>query len=550
MVVLIYRNTYEELARACKQIKDIFSPAKLKRENEVALDIWLETQIFNNRRLLTSSNTFTERRYVFDSLTARGVTPIAKPQNLHERGVEFVSEEGGFPIQLNLLKDNKRMIILGEAGSGKSVLGAGFITHALAEGAKCVVVDMSKSGESTFKVYVDQLRDEGSYINLVADKYFNILQPPDLSSVEISLAKKKERFTAWREFLQTIVIAMVMGQNEAASEKYQRVSSIVIILLKVFFDDENINQRYNRAFEQGWKSEAWQAMPVLKDLMFFCSITKLGLEYSLEFDEAVKFIKNQIESKLSDPNIGRAIGSVSNVPPTPSLTMFALSGLNNENNSYIMSLVAQMACLNTSLESPTTLAVFDEISELLKKPGFVRVLASSFTRGRKEGMSVALIGQDLGSIVNSEAKSQIIQNTNYWAIGNIRGTSSPEDYINEVGLPRQAVSQNRSSGFTLDRKMMRSRFLVKESKGCHWHCFYYPSPMSLSITANSRFEIAARNRILSQFSQTEGGVRKGLTRFAKLLYQTYSSGKSVKDIGYENETTRDRTIRSYADSNR
>ena len=546
VVIFLYRNTYEQLDHACKQIQNIFAPTYFKREDQVCLDVWLEAQFFNNRKLLMSSNTFTERRYVFDSLSGRGVVPLAKPQTLHKRGVELITEEGSFPIHLDLLENNERMIILGTAGSGKSVFGSEFITYALAQKAKCVIVDMSKAGESSYKVYVDQLEDEGAYINLVTDKYSNILQPPDIHSYKILKEDKATRLAIWKEFLQTIIVAMVMGQGESTSQRHGNVTSIIITLLKVFFDNENINHRYNRAFEDGWKSEAWQNMPVLKDLLFFCSLTKLGLEHSYEYDEAVKFIRNRIESKLNDPNIGKAIGSVSNVPPTPSVVMFALSGLNNEDNSYIMSLVAQMACLNVSLEAPTSLALFDEVSELLRKAGFIKVLASLFTRGRKEGMSVVLIGQELESIVSCEARKQLIDNTNYWAIGNIQGSVSPQYYAQELNISLQAVSQNRATGFAVDRKQMRSRFLVK-GKNRHWHCFYYSSPLSLALVANSRHEVALRKKIMEHYPNTKRGRRNGLLEFAKILYQNYSHGNNAEEailtINKNSTSKSDRTQR-------
>ena len=531
MIILVYRQTHEELKKACTKMSDIFSPAKLVREKEVCLQTWLETQIFNNRKMLVTADPYTEQRYVLDSMSARGVLPIAKPSTLHDRGVELINDEGGFPIHLNLFKNNERAIILGKSGSGKSLLGAAFITYALAEGVKVIAVDMSNDGNSTFKSYVEQLGDEGSYINLTDDKHFNILQPPDLSLFSTNIIKK--RLGLWKESLRVVLVAMIVGQSDSNSEIFRRVDSIVVTLLKTFFEDQNISERYNEAFEHGWKSEAWQRMPVLKDLQFFCSRDKLGLEYSKADEEAIALIVNQIESKLNDSSIGEAIGNVSNVPPTPMMTMFALSGLNNDNNSYIMSLVAQMACLNVSLESPLSLAVLDEATELIKKPGFARVIAHRFTRGRKEGQSIILIGQDINAIALSEVKGEIVKNTDYWLIGNIQNSNSPKDYVDILGLPLQVVSRNRSSSFKPSKRTMSSSFLLRKSKKKYWHTVYFPSAMTLAVTVNSQQERAARERILQRYSETTDDITEGLAAFGREIYQAYSRGKSIEGVGYD-----------------
>ncbi len=532
VVVLVYRKSYEELHRACNRLNRLFSPARLVRDEETCLQTWLETQLFNNKKMLGSYNFIASRTYNLDSYSALRVLPLTMPHTLHERGVELITEEGGVPIHLDILEKNERLIILGSSGSGKSILGSSFLTYALAREAKVAIVDMSSNGDSTYKPYVLSLGRHGSYINLVEDRYFNILQPPNV--VHLPRKIQKQRIDLWKEKLLTILIEIVMGQSDSNSIRYRRVEAILVILLKTFFNDQEINERINKAFKEGWQSEAWQSMPVLKDLLFYCSIGQLNMEYNEADDEAAKFIVNQIESKLNDPNIGKAIGNVSNVPPSPAVTMFALSGLSNESNSYVMALVAQMASFNICMESSSSLAIYDEVTELIKLPGFARIIANGFSRGRKQGLSIVLIGQDIGTIAKSSVKDQIVENTNYWLIGNIQNSSSPEDYVSLLGLPLRALSPNKSWSLKPSKKTMSSSFLLKQKAGHrYWRTIYYSSAMTLATTANSQDERAARARVLSRFPKTTKGVFQGLSLFAKLLYQTFSSGKSVKTIGID-----------------
>jgi len=84
-----------------------------------------------------------------------------------------------------------------------------------------------------------------------------------------------------------------------------------------FFGDPEIIDRYNEAFEYGWKSKQWQKIPTL-DLIFDSAKGKLGLISIEEIDRrAINQIYNQIENKLADPNIGDAIGVSSTVSPHP-----------------------------------------------------------------------------------------------------------------------------------------------------------------------------------------------------------------------------------------
>jgi len=536
MVVLVYRQNLEELQRACDRLANSFSPAKLIREEKICWKMWCETLPFNSLKLLKSTHLFTERRPILDSISIRGLLPISKPKNLHKDGFELINAEGGYPLHVDLFKNNERAIVTGKSGSGKSVLSFAIVKHALAQGIKVVGMDMSNAGESTFEIVTNLLGEKGSYINIVK-RSFNILQPPNLS--EFDEEKQEDRLRIWKNSVRKVIVSLAMGQIQD-QELLERVDAIVLRLLNKFFNDDTIVDRYNLAFDRGWQSDAWQNMPVLEDLLFFCSREKLGIDDCKDIDErAINQINNQIEAKLIDPNIGRAISRPSDIPPEPDMKFFALSGLTNENNSFVMALVAQMACLNTALESLKSCLVMDECSVLLAKHGFSEIVGERFATGRKEGQSVLIIGQDIEAIVNCSSSSKIMTNTDYWLIGKTTSNSA-ESYVRELKIPAHIIYKNASESFQANKQYMYSNWLLCRDNR-YWSCMYFPGLIDLAALANSPDEKAARQRILSKHPNTELGILEGLAEFSYELSKSFSSGSQLSLIGANKEKNHERS---------
>ena len=512
MTILVYRKDLEKLSRACRRLANSFSPAKLIREENVCWKLWNETLPFNDKLQLKSTQLFSERRNIYDSISIRGFLPLRKPQSLHNSGLELIDKEGGYPLHLNLFRPGEceRAIVTGKSGSGKSVLSFGVILEALARNAKIVGLDMSNTGESTFKLVTQLLGDRGAYFN-IAECSFNILQPPDVR--KYPPAARETKMNIWRNSLKTVLVALAMGKIEDPSLK-EGVESVVTKLLDSFLRNPSIIKRYNKAFDHGWKSRYWQRMPVLQDLLFFCSKEKLGLYNCNELQErAIAQINNQISAKMVDPNIGKAISRPSDIPPLPEMTFFALSGLTSETNSTIMALVAQMACLNIALENPRSLFVMDECSVLLSKEGFAEVVGERFATGRKEGQSVLLIGQDLDAIANCSAQSKIMQNTDYFLIGKTT-SSATKVYEDLLNIPSDVISPNSALTFRANKQHMFSNWLLCQDDR-YWSCQYYPPLISLAALANSQDEQANRNRILAKYPDSERGVIGGLCEYSK-----------------------------------
>ena len=529
---LVYRPTAAELDKACAILSNCFGSAKVIRERNIAWQLWLETLPLNTQRMLRSSSMLTERRQVVDTSTIAGLMPLTAPKDIDSEGVEMLTA-GGYPLYIDLFSRADRCLITGKSGSGKSVLGYRFIMDALAQGIRVLGMDLSSAGDSTFKLATEILGEQGAYLNIVEES-LNLLQPPDLRGLA-SKQLQLQRFRRWKEFLQQAIVAIAMGKisDVALSE---RVNSITLRLLETFFSDPEIIDRYNEAFEQGWKSLAWQYMPTLHDLLNFCSREKLGIYSYEDIDKrAINQIYNQIEAKLIDPNIGHVIGKPSTIAPEPLMKIFALSGLSNENNAYILAIMAQMACLSNALAYPKSLFVGDELSVLLSKDGFASLVGEIFATGRKEGISSLILAQDIDAISHCSAAAQILQNLSVVITGRTT-TAAANSYHQILNYPLEIISRNASESYLPNSSEYYTHWLVSKSDR-FWDCRFFPGAMTLAALANSSAEKAARARILANYPTTTRGYLQGLQHFSIEYIAAIRGSKNLAEIGLEEPAT-------------
>lgn len=509
--VHVYRQKEIELDIACQRLVELFAPAKLVREDKVCWRRWLETLPINNSRIQNSTHVFSEPRLTLDTESIRSLLPLLRPRDIHSKGVEFINIEGGYPIYVDLVGQYQRAIITGTTGSGKTVMAFAHIKQALTqEDTACVGFDMSNEGEGTLKPIVEMLGERGAYINLVEQSY-NILQPPDLRQHDP--ITRKRRFKVWLESRKKIIISFALGAYPKGKINPDTISSIATLALNAFITDEEIVRRYNAALEKGWKSPEWQNMPVLEDFLFFCTKDKLDLpEFGLEQSEALDTIVTSIRSKMVDPNIGECISKPTSVSPHARLQFFGLSGLSDDNNAYILSLVAQGACLNASLEFQKSLVIIDECPALFDKPGFTEQVGMQFSLGRKEGVSVILIGQNLEAITQCKNSSQIIRNNNFHFIGRITSEAIPH-YAKTLNIPHKQLRTNAGDSFGIDKNLGCSHWKIVYGDNC-WDTSYYAGKIELAGLANSRDEKKAREAFFAKHPKTQIGKCNALAEYA------------------------------------
>jgi hypothetical protein len=401
-----------------------------------------------------------------------------------------------------------------------------------------VGIDLSSGGDSTFKTAVLSLgEDKGAYVDILRES-LNILEPPDLRTLAPEV--QVQRLKRWKDVVRSVITTIAMAQIEDP-QLHSRVDSICLRLLEVFFGDVDIINRYNNAFEQGWKSEAWYDMPTLHDLLKFCSKEKLGLESYEDIDaRAINQIVNQVGAKLQDPNIGDAIGRPSTVSPYPLITFYALSGLTNEQNATIMALSAQMAALRNALSSNQSLFVGDELSVLLDKPGFADVVGEMLATGRKEGISTLMLAQDLDAIVHCKASAKILANLSTQITGKTTYAATAA-YADALGYDRELIAQNASESYRGSKHELYTCWRV-ERNNRFWDTRFYAAPMMLAGLANGEAEVAARDRVLEAYPSTEVGRLRGLRDFTDQYVMAMRGSISLSEVMPTGSTVREQQV--------
>lgn len=532
-VFLVYREHPRQLDSACQLLANNFDSAKVIRESHIAWEVWLQTLPINNRWLLQDSNLVSdERRLTPTTQTVLGLMPLTVPRDLDAAGVEFLTERGGKPIYVDLFTEALRALIIGTSGSGKSVLAWRFITEAL--GQNIPVVGMDSSGkDSTFKSAIALLGSEGAYIDM-RSSHSNLMEPPDLRY--FPRAERSARMESWKEMVLWPLNIIAMGKLNSP-QLAQRVEALLRLTLKVFLEDADIIERYNNAFIQGWQSPEWQHIPTLKDFRRYCTRERLNL---VDFEDLDKRALNQICTQLDalfTSEVGRVLSQPSTFNPNPMIKFFALSGLKNESgqDAYLMAINAHAACIRTALSHPKSLFVGDEQSVLLKRDGFAQMVGDLCATGRKDGISVLLIAQDIDSIAQCSTASQILQNMNYRITGRITSAAIPamERFLS---YPPGVIARNAGDA-AKPRLSDLSSFWLVEQDNRFWSCRYTPSEMALAIVANSQAEQAARKRVFEQYPDTNLGQLQALAKFTRQYIPALKQQQGLNQIGQPAEAS-------------
>ena len=527
-VFLVHRDSRAQLNEACTALADCFQlPAKVIRETEVAWRIWLQTLPISWERLLGAPF---KRQLTYLTHEAPGLIPLTLTNQGNSNGFELIADEGGSPVRVDFIRDHRNMAVFGTTRSGKSVLVSGMLTEAMAEGLPIVALDYPKpDGTSTFSDYAGFLKPRAAYFDIGKESN-NLMERPDLR--HLPEEEQKERFEDYKSFLESAIVTMVLPSAQEDLLLEQTVRSLIGKALILFFNNSNIQERYETALDGGFGSTAWNRTPTLHDFLTFCTVETLGIE---EASGLIRNAQSQIQLQLEywlNARIGKAIAQPSSFPTDAQLLVFALRNLSNENEAAILSLSAYSAALRRALASPKSIFFIDESPILFAYSTISRLIGRLCANGAKAGIRVFLSCQDPDTIMNSVAGQQIMQNMNTRLIGRIQPLAI-ESFIRLLQYDRAIIARNAGESFFPKRSELYSNWLL-DIDGTYTYCRYYPSPVQLATVANNPDEQAARSRVLAQYPDNK---LLGMAQFANQYVAAIRNGTSLDAIAPETKSS-------------
>ncbi|MBD1922597.1 hypothetical protein H6F77_16125 [Microcoleus sp. FACHB-831] len=496
VVFLVHRKNRALLDEACRYIQSLFlRPAWVLRETEYPWRIWLQTFPITWERLLTTPF---NRRQVYLSGEAPGLTPLVRTRSGDDTGFELIADEAGTPIFLDLFKKHKNLGIFATTRAGKSVMAAGILTQALAYGMPVVAMDYPKpDGSSTFTDYTNFMGKDGAYFDIGRESS-NLFELPDLRSLDPKL--QDERFEDYKDFLGDALMAMVIGTSRGGSAaertRSDMVRSILALALEAFFSDLQIRDRYASAYTYGLGSPEWSAMPTLVDFLSFCSLERLRLDaISGDTKAGLEQIKLRLRFWLSS-RVGKAISQPSTFRSDARLLVFALRNLSNDEDAAILSISAYSSALRRALAAPASIFFIDESPILFEFDSIAALVGRLCANGAKAGIRVILSAQDPDTIAKSPTASKIFQNLTTRLIGRIQPTAV-DSFVQILKYPKEIIGRNATESFFPKKEGIYSQWLLDDN-GIYTYARFYPSYELLATVANNPQEQAARSAALSR----------------------------------------------------
>ncbi|MBD2458996.1 DUF87 domain-containing protein [Nostoc sp. FACHB-87] len=512
LIVLVYRDTPEEIDDACRLISGyVNQPAELSREMQYTWLIWVETLLLRQRPQLTSPY---NRRTSFFASEVIGLTPAVQTSGADQQGFELIADEGHSPVSIDLSR-TKNMMVIGTTGSGKSVLVSSIIAECLAMGMSILMIDLpNDDGSGTFGDFTPYYN--GFYFD-ISKQSNNLVQPLDLS--KIPLEQREDRVKAHRNDVNLIVLQLVLGSQQFDGFLAQTIESLIPLGTKAFYDDPDIQQRFESAKQGGLGSEAWANTATLVDLEQFFSTDHIDLGYEDEnVDKALNYIRLRFQYWRAS-SIGDAICKPSTFETDSKLITFALTNLQSGKDAEVFGMSAYIAASRQSLSSPNSVFFMDEASVLLRFPALSRLVGRKCATARKSGCRIILAAQDVISIAKSEAGEQILQNMPLRLIGRIVPGASGS-FSDLLGIPREIIDKNET--FTPNVQQLYTLWLL-DYNNKYIRCRYYPSYPLLALVANSREEQATRDLFKERYKNKFEWVAE----FSKYYVDCIKQGKPL-----------------------
>lgn len=512
LIVLVYRNSLEEIDDACRLISGyINQPTELIRETQYAWSIWLDTLLIKQKPQLTSPY---NRRTTFFTSEIIGLTPVIQNMKADEKGFELIADEAHSPVWIDFSK-TKNVMIIGTTGSGKSVLVSSIIAECLAKDMSILIIDLpNDDGSGTFGDFTPYYN--GFYFD-ISRQSNNIVQPLDLS--KIPLEQREDRVKAHRNDVNLIVLQLVLGSQQFEGFLAQTIESLIPLGTKAFYENTDIERRFELAHSAGIGTPEWDNTPTLVDMEQFFSSDCIDLGYK---DENVEKALNYIRLRLQywqASSIGNAICKPSTFQTDSKLITFALTNLQSDREAEVFGMSAYIAASRQSLSSTNSMFFMDEASVLLRFPSLSRLVGRKCATARKSGCRIALAAQDVISIAKSSAGEQILQNMPCRLIGRIV-PGAARSFSELLGIPREIIDVNET--FMPNIQQLYTLWLL-DYNNKYIRCRYYPSSPLLALVVNGREEQESRDKFKKFYNDKFTWVAE----FSKYYVECVKQGKPL-----------------------
>ncbi|ABW33047.1 helicase HerA domain-containing protein [Acaryochloris marina] len=494
-MALIYRSTPDALDVALKRFRtnqSLFAGECLVRERGYFDQLWLEAQPYTWRTLLAGGGLLKissfERRIRETTPAVLGITPVMLDRRPHKKGVELLTDNGT-PLYVDPLASEPKhnhMIILGGTGSGKSFAVSACCEQVLAEGGQVLIIDATRGdGSGTYDELTTFLG--GAYFNTTTDS-FNLIEGTDFRQLLGNQDAYKSAQQTFRQFVQTALMDLCLPED-VNSEKRESVSRALTFLLDNFFKEPSILTRYNRAFDAGMGTPAWEQIPTLTTLTEYIDPSNVPPEVlTQDIIAAIDTLKVSLSALLRRP-IGAIISRPTTFNTDANLVVYALGNIDNDEDMAPLALAAQASVLSRSLGQKPTLLVGEEGSKLHKFKSYRQMLGSFYSIGRKNGIWTIWVGTDLQVLAKADNAAEILANVGTYLVGAINEEEVP--LLVKLGIPRELLIQNVDEEFIPSRKDACSKWLIS-SNGNHQFGRYHPSFANFGLTMNGPDEVPVK----------------------------------------------------------
>lgn len=481
---IVHRKNVEDLEDACRNLAGkVLRPALISREINFPWIPWLQTFCGLSWDKLYS----TPYDLRFNCLTgeAPGFVPIVMPSSPDPTGFELIAAEGNQPIFFDPYSAVKHIGVFATTRAGKSVLVAGILNQALAEGIPISIIDFPRAdGTGTFSEYTPLLR--GAYFN-TAKECLNLFELPDLKRFDAE--EQAQRMADFQDSLLEIIQTIVIG-SDANAEGREEVRSILTLGMQSYFNENQIQRRYKAANTDGFGSKAWWEMPTLVDYLEFCAVGRLKMTNPTPgLYKAIERINLRIKSFMAT-KIGKALSQPSTFKSDAQLFAIALANLSNQDDALIIAMATNLVILRRSLGYSRSLIFIDEAPILFSFEAIAEQVGKFFANGAKSGIGVIISAQEPRSIAQSKHASKVFANLPIKLIGRIQ-ESAVDDFVEILKMPRELVTRCAGESFFPNKAGFYSQWLMYDGQN-YTPCRYYPGFLELAAVANNPNETEIR----------------------------------------------------------